>query len=272
MRILLTGRTGQVGSALVTALTPLGELHAFDRQGLDLLDLKSIRTKIQREKPDIIINAAAYTAVDRAEQEKDIAFAVNFQGVKELAREAKSIDALLIHFSTDYVFDGEKASPYVETDAPNPLGVYGRSKLEGERAVAASGCRHFIFRTSWIYGPTGRNFVNAILAAAKRKPELRVVNDQHGAPTSSLAIAAAVARMLADPSLQKKPGGIYHMTAAGATTWYEFAKEILALNGLRTPVVPVSSAEYGAPGNYVLGANIAGFVKVADAMLDQGVV
>ena len=247
MRILLTGRTGQVGSALVTALTPLGELHAFDRQGLDLLDLKSIRTKIQREKPDIIINAAAYTAVDRAEQEKDIAFAVNFQGVKELAREAKSIDALLIHFSTDYVFDGEKASPYVETDAPNPLGVYGRSKLEGERAVAASGCRHFIFRTSWIYGPTGRNFVNAILAAAKTKPELRVVNDQHGAPTSSLAIAAAVAGILADPSLPQKPGGIYHMTAAGEATWYEFAKEILALNGLSTPVVPVSSAEYGAP-------------------------
>jgi dTDP-4-dehydrorhamnose reductase len=247
LRILLTGRTGQVGSALVPVLAPLGEVRAFDRQGLDLLDSKSIKTNIQSEKPDIIINAAAYTAVDRAEQEKDIAFAVNFQGVKELAREAKSIDALLIHFSTDYVFDGEKPAPYVETDAPNPLGVYGRSKLEGERAVAASGCRHFIFRTSWVYGPAGRNFVNAILAAAKTKPELRVVNDQRGAPTSSLAIAAAVARILADPSLRKKPGGIYHLTAAGETTWYEFAKEILLRNGLKTPVTPVSSTEYGSP-------------------------
>jgi dTDP-4-dehydrorhamnose reductase len=247
VRILLTGSKGQVGSALVTALAPLGELSAFDRNGLDLLDLNSIRSKIQIEKPGIIINAAAYTAVDRAEQERETAFAVNSLGVEELARQAKAIDALLIHFSTDYVFDGEKPAPYVETDAPNPLGVYGRSKLEGERAVAASGCRHFIFRTSWVYGPGGRNFVNAILAAAKTKPELRVVNDQRGAPTSSLAIAAAVATILADPSLRKKPGGIYHMTAAGETTWYEFAKEILALNGLRTPVVPVSSAEYGAP-------------------------
>ena len=172
---------------------------------------------------------------------------MNFQAVKELAREAKSIDALLIHFSTDYVFDGEKPAPYVETDAPNPLSVYGRSKLEGERAVAASGCRHLIFRTSWVYGSAGRNFVSAILAAAKTKPGLRVVNDQRGAPTSSLAIAAAVARILSGASLRQKPGGIYHMSAAGGTTWYEFAKEILALNGLSTPVAPVSSAQYGAP-------------------------
>ena len=247
MRILLTGRGGQVGSALERALAPLGELSAFDRAGLDLLDLNSIRAKVEREKPDIIVNAAAYTAVDRAEGEREAVFAVNATAVRVLAEEAKTRDALLVHFSTDYVFDGEKRSPYVETDATAPLSAYGWSKLEGERAVAASGCRHFIFRTSWVYAPAGRNFMRAILAAARSKPELRVVDDQRGAPTSSLAIAAAVAGILADPPLQKKPNGIYHMTAAGETTWYEFAKEILALNGLSTPLLPVSSAEYGAP-------------------------
>ena len=256
MRILLTGSKGQVGSALVPALAPLGEVSAFDRQGLDLLDLKSIGSKIQREKPDIIVNAAAYTAVDRAEQEKDLAFAVNFRAVKELAREAKAVDALLVQFSTDYVFDGEKPAPYVETDAPNPLSAYGRSKLEGERAIAASGCRHFIFRTSWVYAPGGRNFVNAILAAAKTRPELRVVDDQRGAPTSAAAIAEAVARILSDASLARKPSGIYHLSAAGETTWYGFAKEILADAGLDVRLRPVTTAEYGAaaprPANSLL--------------------
>jgi len=246
MRILLTGSKGQVGSALAAALAPLGELSAFDRQGLDLQDLNSIGPRIKKINPDIIVNAAAYTAVDRAEQEKDLAFAVNSHAVRELAREARSLDALLVHFSTDYVFDGEKSTPYVETDAPNPLNVYGRSKLQGERAIAASGCRHFIFRTGWVYAPAGRNFVNAILAAAKTKPELCVVNDQRGAPTSAAAIAEAVARILADASLRRKPDGIYHLTAAGETTWYGFAQEILKSAGLEVRVVPVSSAEYGA--------------------------
>ena len=143
MRILLTGSKGQVGSALLPALAPLGDLRAFDRRGLDLLDLRSIRSTIAEVKPDIVINAAAYTAVDRAEREKELAFDVNARAVEELARQAKSIDAMLIHFSTDYVFDGEKRTPYVESDAPAPLSVYGHSKLEGERAIAASGCRHF---------------------------------------------------------------------------------------------------------------------------------
>ena len=247
MRILLTGSKGQVGSALVPALAPLGAVSALDRQGLDLLDLNAIRTAIQRVKPDVIVNAAAYTAVDRAEREEDIALAVNFKAVEGLAREARSIDALLIHFSTDYVFDGERPVPYVETDLPNPLSVYGRSKLAGERAIAASGCRHFIFRTSWVYGPAGRNFLQAILATAKTKPELRVVDDQRGAPTSSLAIAAAVARILAAPELLQQESGLYHLSAAGETTWYGFAKGILSMKGLQTAVTPISSAEYGAP-------------------------
>lgn len=244
MKIVLTGSNGQVGSALVPALAPLGEVNAFDRRGLDLLDSQSIRNAMARVKPDVIVNAAAYTAVDRAEREKNAAFAVNFQAAKELASEARAIDALLIHFSTDYVFDGEKSAPYVETDEPNPLSAYGRSKLEGERAIAASGCRHFIFRTSWVYAPTGRNFLHAILAAAKSKPELRVVDDQRGAPTSSGAIAAAVAVVLSNPGFSEKPSGVYHLSAGGKTTWHGFATAILQAKGISTPVVAIASDEY----------------------------
>ena len=244
MRILLTGRAGQLGSALERPLAALGELAAFDRQGLDL---RSIGNAIEKQKPGIIVNAAAYTAVDRAERERDAAFQVNARAVEELARQAKSLDALLVHFSTDYVFDGTKPAPYVETDAPRPLSVYGKSKLEGERALQASGCRYFVFRCSWIYAPTGRNFVNAILAAARAGRELRVVDDQRGAPTSSAAVATAVTQILSDASLRAKPSGVYHMTAAGETTWHGFAKEILANAQLNVRLTPVSSAEYGAP-------------------------
>ena len=244
MRILLTGCKGQVGSALARAVAPLGDLSACDRHGLDLLELQSIRSTVANVKPDIIINAAAYTAVDRAEREKDLAYAVNVEAVKELAREANSINALLIHFSTDYVFDGEKPTPYLETDAPNPMSVYGCSKLEGERAVAASGCRYFIFRTSWVYGPTGRNFMHAILAAAKTKPELRVVDDQRGAPTSSEAIAGAVALVVASPGLSRKASGLYHLSAGGETTWHGFATAILQSKGLKILVTAIRSDEY----------------------------
>ena len=243
MRILLTGSKGQVGSALVRALAPLGEVIAFDRKGLDL---QRIGSAIAAAKPDIVVNAAAYTAVDLAEREQELAFAVNARAVEELAREAKSLDALLIHFSTDSVFDGEKRAPYVETDTPNPLSVYGRSKLAGERAIAASGCRHFIFRTSWVYGPAGRNFMHAILGAAKTQSELRVVDDQYGAPTSSLAIAGAVAQVLSRPDFLQIPQGIYHLSAAGETTWHGFASAIFEAQGLKIPVVAIRSDEYPA--------------------------
>ncbi len=241
MRILLTGRTGQVGSALELSLAPLGKVIAFDRQGLDLL---SIGDTIAKARPDIIVNAAAYTAVDRAEREPDMALALNARAVEKLAREAKSLDALLVHFSTDYVFDGEKPTPYVETDAVSPLNVYGQSKLEGERAIASSGCRYFIFRTSWIYGPAGRNFLHAIIAAAKTQPRLRVVDDQRGAPTSSEAIAGAVAHVLSRADTAKTAGGLYHLSAGGATTWHGFASAILQSTGLKTPLVAVRSDEY----------------------------
>jgi len=246
LRILLIGKNGQAGSALQRALAHLGVVIATDRAGLDLLDLNSIREKTGKEKPDVIVNAAAYTAVDRAETDRAAAFAVNASAVEVLAGEAKRLQALLVHFSSDYVFDGDKTGAYTEADAPAPINVYGESKLAGERLVTASGCRHFIFRTSWVYGPRGRNFLCAILAAARAKPELRVVDDQHGAPTSGEAIAAAVAQILSDSDLSKMPSGIFHLSAAGQTTWHGFAKEILARNALRTPVMPISSAEHSA--------------------------
>ena len=244
MKIVLTGSGGQVGSALAPALASLGEVSAFDRRSLDLLDSQSIRSTVADIKPDVIVNAAAYTTVDRAEKEEELAFRINAQAVRELARQAKAIDALLIHFSTDYVFDGEKTTPYVETDVPNPVSAYGRSKLEGERAVAATGCRHFIFRTSWVYGPTGRNFLHAILAAAKIKPELRVVDDQRGAPTSSGAIASAVAAVLSNPRFARQASGVYHLSAAGETTWHKFATAILQAKGINIPVLAIRSDEY----------------------------
>lgn len=244
MKILLTGSRGQVGSALVTALAPVGELSAFDRQGLDLLDLNSIGTVVKRKRPGVIVNAAAYTAVDRAESERDAAFAVNASAVRVLAEEVKRLDALLVHFSTDYVFDGEKTAAYTEEDAPNPINVYGASKLAGERAIAASGCRHLIFRTSWVYGPTGRNFLHAILAASREKPELRVVDDQRGAPTSNEAIARATAAVLAKLESGKAPSGVYHMSAAGETTWFGFAKAILETTGRKIALIPIRSEEY----------------------------
>ena len=246
MRILLTGKNGQIGSALERALAPLGQVVATDRAGLDLLDLNSIKNRIEKEKPDVIVNAAAYTAVDRAESERQLAFQANADSMRAIGEAAKASGALVVHFSTDYVFDGEKLAPYLESDAPTPINVYGESKLAGERILAATGCRHFIFRTSWVYGPRGRNFLLAILAAARAKPELRVVDDQRGAPTSSGAIAAATARVLSSPAFSSKPSGIYHMSAAGETSWHGFAKAILDGAGLRTAVVAIRSEEYPA--------------------------
>ena len=253
MKVLLTGRGGQVGSALEPLLGPLGEVAAFDRAGLDLSDPAALERAVARVRPDVIVNAAAYTAVDRAEAEREAAFAVNSHAVSALARAAASIDALLVHFSTDNVFDGGKRAPYVETDATRPLNVYGESKLAGERAIAASGCRHAILRTSWVYAPRGRNFMLSILAAARAGRDLRVVDDQTGAPTSSAAIARAVMRVLAAPA---PASGVYHVSAAGQTTWFGIAREILRHKSLEARITPVTTADYGAaaprPRNSVL--------------------
>jgi dTDP-4-dehydrorhamnose reductase len=239
LRILLTGRNGQVGWELERKLAPLGEVIATDRATLDLADPDAIRRVVREAKPQIIVNAAAYTAVDKAESEPELAMRINGSAPGILAEEAKRLGALLVHYSTDYVFDGEKATPYVEDDPPNPINVYGRSKLEGERAIQASGCKHLILRTSWVYGARGRNFLLTILRLAKEKSPLRIVDDQVGAPTSSGALARATAQAL-------RPGahGLYHLSAAGAVSWCGFARAILARAGIDTAVVAIRSEDY----------------------------
>lgn len=244
MRILLTGRNGQVGWELERALPALGEVIATDRSTLDLADPDAIRRVVREAKPQVIVNAAAYTAVDRAESEPELAETLNARAPGVLAEEARRIDALLVHYSTDYVFDGKEDRSYVEEDQPCPLNVYGRTKLSGEAAIGASGAPHVILRTSWVYGPRGRNFLLTVLRKARAGEALRVVNDQVGAPTSSPMIAEAtvhtIERVLADRSLC----GLYHMTSAGSTSWHGFTQALLEASGLSTLVEAISSEAY----------------------------
>ncbi len=241
MRILLLGRDGQVGRELARSLVSVGDVQALAREHLHLAETGRIADVVRAASPEVIVNAAAYTAVDRAESEREKAFAVNATAPGVLAAEAARLGALLVHYSTDYVFDGAKAGAYVEDDAPHPLNVYGASKLAGERAIAAAACRHLILRTSWVYGPHGSNFMLTILRAARERPELRVVDDQVGAPTSSVALARATAQVL-----RAGAEGLYHMSAAGKTSWCGFARAILDRAGLHTPVVAIRSEEYRA--------------------------
>ena len=237
MKILLTGRNGQVGSELQAVLHPA---VATDHATLDLADADALRQAVRKEKPGVIINAAAYTAVDKAEDEPDMAMLINGAAPGVLAEEAKRTGALLVHYSTDYIFDGMKRAPYLETDPPKPLGVYGRTKLEGETRIRASGCRHLVLRTAWVYG-RGGNFVRAILRQAEKGAALRVVNDQVGAPTWAFDIARVTAELL-----KKSVEGTFNVSAAGSASWYEVALEILRLAGRSVEVKPVRTAEYGA--------------------------
>jgi len=232
--ILLTGKTGQLGSELDRLLPKLGEVIAPDRKDLDLREPEKIRQIMRDAKPHLIVNAAAYTAVDAAETDQANALAVNAEAPRLLAVEAKKIGAMLVHFSTDYVFDGSKKAPYVETDPPNPLNAYGKTKLAGEQAIRDSGTAHVIFRTSWVYATHGRNFLLTILRLATEREELKIVGDQVGAPTCASDLAEATTRILAGIIAGTKRqftipevSGIYHMTAAGQTTWYEFANAVL---------------------------------------------
>ena len=240
MRILLTGRNGQVGWELERSLAPLGEVIALDRARLDLSDPAAIQRVVRDARPEVIVNAAAYTAVDRAESEPALASAINGVAPGIVAEEARLCGALLVHYSTDYVFDGEKKTPYVEDDPAHPLNVYGRTKLEGECAIEASGCRYLILRTSWVYGPRGHNFLRTVLRLAREHNELRMVDDQIGAPTSAAAIALATAEMLR----RAGPEGLFHMTASGETSWRGFAEAILARNQLQVRVVGIASQDY----------------------------
>jgi dTDP-4-dehydrorhamnose reductase len=222
-------------------------VKAYDRAGLDLADAPRLAAAVRALQPEAIVNAAAYTAVDKAESEREAAFAVNATGPGVLAEEAKRIGALLVHYSTDYVFDGEKRTPYVEDDATHPLGVYGASKLAGEEAIRKTGCRHLILRTSWVYGPRGKNFMLTMLRLAKERPELRVVDDQIGAPTSSIEIARATARVLAHAPRSPELSGLFHLAAQGQTSWYGFAQAILARAGIATPIVAIPTEGYPTP-------------------------
>jgi dTDP-4-dehydrorhamnose reductase len=232
LRILLTGKKGQIGAKLAELLPCLGEVAAFDRDELDLSNPDRVRRAIRDIQPNMIVNAAAYTSVDQAEREEEQARVINVDAPALMAEEAKRIGALLVHYSTDYVFDGSSRVPYGETDQSNPINVYGKTKLAGEEAVRAVGARHLIFRTAWVYGTTGRNFLLSMLRLATEREELKVVRDQVGAPTWSLEIAKGTAAVLRQLSQQgqetiSKVGGIYHMTATGETSWFEFAKAIV---------------------------------------------
>jgi len=257
VKILLTGKNGQVGWELAHALAPLGEVIAVDRGGLDLADPDRIVSVVRSVRPEVIINAAAYTAVDRAESEPDAAYAINSAAVTILADQAKRVQALLIHYSTDYVFDGTKDAPYIEEDRPNPLNAYGRSKLAGEQAIHAIDGAHLILRTSWVYSARGKNFLLTIRRLLREKKELRVVSDQIGAPTSAGALAQGTAELLSRHGAAALRGarGVYHMTAGGSTSWHGFATEIARLERPDSParIVPIASREYPTaarrPGN-----------------------
>lgn len=259
MRILLTGRNGQLGTELERALAPLGEIAAFGRQELDLADPDSLRDAVKAAAPDLIVNAAAYTAVDQAEAEAGQAYAVNAAGPAVLAEEARRAGALLVHYSTDYVFDGTQDRPYAEGDRPNPLGVYGASKLEGERAIQASGCRYFLLRTCWVYGSRGRNFLLTLLRLASERPELRVVGDQVGTPTWSREIALATAELLRQKD--RDDALLVHVANAGYASWFQFADEIVrrtAASRARQPVlVPIQSAEYPTAARRPLNSRLS---------------
>ena len=271
IRVLVTGAGGQVGTEMARELEGRAKVIALDRGKLDLELKDEIAAHVRDARPDVIVNCAAFTAVDRAESEPHTARAVNAIAPGILGEEAKRAGALLVHFSTDYVFDGMKRAPYIEDDPTHPLGVYGRTKLEGERAIEQSGCRHVILRTSWVYGPHGANFMLTMLRLGASREELRIVADQRGAPTSSRELARLVHRLLgrgaaglARASIDEvaERSGIYHATAGGETTWFGFAGAIFeqaqrCRHGMRVPrLVAITTAEYPTaakrPANSVL--------------------
>lgn len=227
MKILLLGKNGQVGWSLQRSLAPLGELVALDSQSQthcgDLSNLTGLAQTVRDVAPDVIVNAAAYTAVDKAENEPVLAHTINALALSVLAQEAKRIGAWLIHFSTDYVFDGSGDKPWLETDATGPLSVYGVTKLAGEQAIIASACKHLIFRTSWVYGARGNNFAKTMLKLAQERDSLKVVNDQMGAPTGADLLADVTAHAIRTALQKPNVSGLYHLAASGETSWHEYA-------------------------------------------------
>lgn len=266
--LLVTGATGQVGGALLETLAALGNVVAPPRSEMDMGDPASLRAAIRNVGPRWIVNAAAYTAVDRAESEPELVFAINAEAPRVIGEEARALGAAVIHFSTDYVFDGSGHLPYRESDATGPLGVYGASKLAGEQALLASGAASLIFRTSWVYGATGKNFLRTILKLARERESLRIVADQHGAPTWSRDLARLAAHVIKRcervtgeapgdpdglPQVVGQVAGIYHAAGTGETTWAGFAEEAIRQVRRANPglalaeIVPIPSAEYPTP-------------------------
>jgi dTDP-4-dehydrorhamnose reductase len=278
MKILLLGANGQVGWELQRSLSILGELIACDRQKADLEKIPELRKLIRETRPTVIVNAAAYTAVDKAETDEDRARVINADAVKAIAEEAKMLDAWLVHYSTDYVFGDTKTSAYFETDATNPLNVYAQTKCWGEEAIVASACKHLIFRTSWVYAVRGSNFVKTILKLAKERDQLKVIADQVGAPTSAALIADVTALVLSKISRHcdeyqaviarsettRQSSGIYHLTASGEASWYDFAKGVVeeataggaSLKLTTAQVLPIPATEYPLPAKRPLNSRL----------------
>ncbi|HEY8101580.1 MAG TPA: dTDP-4-dehydrorhamnose reductase [Burkholderiaceae bacterium] len=253
MKILLTGRTGQVGYELERSLQSLGEIVAVDRSQMDLSNLDQVRDVIRQVRPALIINPAAYTAVDLAESEPDLAMRINAEAPAVMAEEAKKLGAAMIHYSTDYVFDGTKRTPYVENDPTCPINVYGRTKLAGEQAIQAIGINHLILRTSWIYGMRGKNFLLTVLRLAQQRDELRIVADQYGTPTWCRTIADTTAHVIAQGQNSRdwwqEKSGVYHLTAQGQTTWGGLTEAILMNAALpkKPSVKGITTREYPLP-------------------------
>ena len=265
MKILLLGKNGQVGSELQRSLAPLGELLALDRSSTshcgDLSNLEGLVETVREFRPDVVVNAAAYTAVDKAETDSQTAFLVNELAPEALASVCAAIDAYLVHFSTDYVFDGSGQKPWLETDATAPLNVYGHSKLAGEKGIAEQGAKHVIFRTSWVYGTEGGNFAKTMLRLAQERERMTVINDQFGAPTAAALLADVTSLAL---QASQPLTGIYHLAAAGQTTWYAYADYVLAkakqikpsLNYAVRDLVAVPTADFPTPAARPLNSRL----------------
>ena len=267
MKILLLGKNGQVGWELQRSLAPLGELIALDRHTVDglsgdLSDLDALRATIRQVKPDVIVNAAAYTAVDKAESEQELADRVNGKASQVMAEEAASLNAWLVHYSTDYVFSGEGLDPWQETDAVNPVNYYGASKLAGEQAIIASGCKHLIFRTSWVYAARGNNFAKTMLRLAKDRESLSVICDQIGAPTGADLIADVTASAIQQVRKRNELGGLYHLSAAGEISWHGYASHVIEFakaNGEQLAVSsinPIDTTAYPTPARRPLNSRL----------------
>ncbi|WLH34080.1 dTDP-4-dehydrorhamnose reductase [Pseudomonas sp. FP2196] len=267
MKILLLGKNGQVGWELQRSLAPLGELIALDRHAIDdlcgdLSDLDALRATIRRVRPDIIVNAAAYTAVDKAESEPELAERVNAQASRLMAEEVALLGGWLIHYSTDYVFSGQGIVPWQETDAVAPVNQYGVSKLAGEQAIIASGCKHLIFRTSWVYGARGNNFAKTMLRLAKDRDTLSVIADQVGAPTGADLIADVTALAIRQVLQQPELSGLYHLASGGEVSWHGYASHVIAFaqnNGEQLAVEtvnPIDTTAYPTPARRPLNSRL----------------